>query len=57
MSGYGRFVSIGTGVSHTCGVNTDGDVYCGGLNVYGQLGDGSTVDRFVPTVVVEPVLG
>jgi len=44
---------VSTGYSHTCGVSTDGAVYCWGNNSAGQLGDGTTTDRSSPT----PVLG
>jgi LruC domain-containing protein len=36
----------------TCGVLTNGAVRCWGRNNYGQLGDGTTLDRFQPTQVV-----
>jgi alpha-tubulin suppressor-like RCC1 family protein len=38
-----------TGWLHTCGVAMDGDVYCWGGNIDGQLGDGSTTQRLTPT--------
>src|SRR5437879_184612 len=40
--------------SHTCGVTTDGAIYCWGFNGRGQLGDGTHTDRFVPTLVQGP---
>src|SRR5439155_1281724 len=36
---------------HTCGVTTSGAAYCWGRNGNGQLGDGTTTDRLVPTPV------
>jgi len=36
---------------HSCAVLGDGSVSCWGENWYGQLGDGSTTDRTVPTPV------
>jgi alpha-tubulin suppressor-like RCC1 family protein len=39
---------------HTCGVTTNGAVYCWGGNQYGELGDGSTTTRLVPTPVAFP---
>jgi len=36
---------------HTCGVSTDGDVYCWGPGDYGSIGDGMLLDRGVPTPI------
>lgn len=43
--------SITTGSAHACARKLDGAVYCWGANDRGQLGDGTTVDRVVPTPV------
>ncbi|MGY8670817.1 MAG: RCC1 domain-containing protein, partial [Candidatus Poseidoniales archaeon] len=32
--------SISTGNEHTCGINENGELYCWGLNSYGQIGNG-----------------
>ncbi|HEV8150255.1 MAG TPA: hypothetical protein VGP61_08745 [Gemmatimonadales bacterium] len=52
------FTAIATGGSaqgsHTCGVTTDGAVYCWGFNGNGQLGDNSTGNRYTPTLVQAP---
>ncbi len=52
---YGRqhFVSISTGLgSHSCGVTTLGNLYCWGLGVSGQLGEGILrVAEVVPMLV------
>jgi len=45
------FQSVSVGLSHACGVLTDGNVYCWGDNRYGQLGDGSTTTRVTPAIV------
>jgi alpha-tubulin suppressor-like RCC1 family protein len=54
---YGRqqFVSLSTSFgSHTCGVTTRGNLYCWGLGVSGQRGDGTTLAaQAVPVTVLE----
>jgi len=44
--------SIAAGNRHTCIVQSTGRVLCWGENTWGQLGDGSTVNRALPTAVV-----
>lgn len=39
------FLSIATGLAHTCGVARGGDAYCWGLDDKGQLGDATTTSR------------
>ncbi|MDB3870679.1 hypothetical protein N9318_00005, partial [Euryarchaeota archaeon] len=41
--------ALGTGWGHTCAVLDDGSVSCWGDNDKGQLGDGTTNDRWTPT--------
>lgn len=45
------FVRMAAGALHTCGVATDGGVFCWGDNTRGQLGDGTTADRGTPVEV------
>ena len=40
-----QFTSIAVGGHHACGVTSTGRVYCWGSNSFGQLGDGTVIDR------------
>jgi Regulator of Chromosome Condensation (RCC1) repeat protein/regulator of chromosome condensation (RCC1) repeat-containing protein len=52
VAGGLRFTSVSTGNDgYSCGVTTSGAAYCWGLNAYGQLGDGTTSNKLVPTLV------
>jgi hypothetical protein len=51
-------LGIGGMSAHTCAVQAgSGDVYCWGYNFYGQVGDGTTIDRFRQPVKVVGVTG
>jgi hypothetical protein len=52
VSGDLRFTTISAGGSHTCGIATDGVVYCWGANGDGQLGNGTFVASALPARVV-----
>lgn len=59
VSGGLFFSIVGTGTtpnsggtSHSCAITLTGAAYCWGLNDSGQLGDGTTTDRLVPTPVL-----
>ena len=43
--------AISAGPGHTCAITSTGGVMCWGGNGYGQLGDGSTNEKNVPTPV------
>jgi len=42
-------VGITSGSLQTCAILDDGSVSCWGANNYGQLGDGTTIKRLIPT--------
>jgi alpha-tubulin suppressor-like RCC1 family protein len=46
------FRQVSAGKGHSCGVTTDDRVYCWGRNGSGELGDGTTTNRLVPTPTV-----
>jgi hypothetical protein len=56
VAGGLRFTHLATSSGsfnrHTCGIATDGDTYCWGINFNGSLGDGTSANRVVPTRVV-----
>jgi alpha-tubulin suppressor-like RCC1 family protein len=51
VTGSATFSTIVAGSVHTCARGRDGSGWCWGRNSYGQLGDGSTVDRSAPVQV------
>jgi alpha-tubulin suppressor-like RCC1 family protein len=44
--------TVATGSGYTCALRASGAVACWGFNAFGQLGDGTTVDRSTPAPVV-----
>jgi alpha-tubulin suppressor-like RCC1 family protein len=57
VAGHYSFIMIATGtrpnspLTHSCGITSDGTAYCWGSNDLGQLGDGTTTGKLVPTPV------
>ena len=45
------FRAVSAGDTHTCGVTKDNRAWCWGDNFSGQLGDGTTINRVLPTPV------
>jgi alpha-tubulin suppressor-like RCC1 family protein len=57
VAGVLEFNAVSTGAlgNHNCAwTTTDRRAYCWGLNDRGQLGDGTTTNRFTPVAVMEP---
>ena len=50
--GFDRPDLSGFGLSSTCGISETGVAYCWGYNGPGNLGDGTRIDRNVPTAVL-----
>ncbi|MGH3375791.1 MAG: RCC1 domain-containing protein [Actinoallomurus sp.] len=47
-----NFRLVTAGGYHACGIATDGRGYCWGANFYGELGDGTTIQRASPGVEI-----
>jgi alpha-tubulin suppressor-like RCC1 family protein len=54
VSGQPAFTGITVGENHACGLTANGELYCWGGNELGQVGDGSTTDRYTPVRVSPP---
>jgi hypothetical protein len=48
----GTVVAIEGGYQHTCALLVDSSIQCWGYNQYGQLGNGTTLNRLLPTYVL-----
>jgi alpha-tubulin suppressor-like RCC1 family protein len=54
VSGGLKFAQVSAGGSSNCGRTSAGVGYCWGSNIYGRLGDGTTVDRLTPVPIADP---
>jgi alpha-tubulin suppressor-like RCC1 family protein len=52
VAGGITFSAVNATGAHTCGMATDGELWCWGFNVEGQLGDGTRNHLARPTRVV-----
>ena len=52
VTGLSNVVEIASGGWHTCALVADGSVWCWGQNGFGELGDGTLMNRDVPARVV-----
>jgi len=47
-------IAVAAGATHTLIIRKDGTLWAFGDNAYGQLGDGTTTDRYFPVEISEP---
>jgi hypothetical protein len=50
------FSSLTVSGLHACGLSFEGQAFCWGFNGFGQLGDGTTTNRFTPVPVASGIL-
>lgn len=55
VPGNKLFRSVSVGWGFTCGITPGDALFCWGSNYEGQLGDGTTIDRALPTRVASNV--
>jgi alpha-tubulin suppressor-like RCC1 family protein len=48
----GNVAQVSAGRQHTCALKTDGTIWCWGSGAEGRLGDGTSVNRSLPTLVL-----
>jgi len=49
--GQNTYVKIAAGAVHSLALKTDGTLWAWGFNAYGQLGDGTQVDKNIPVLI------
>jgi len=52
IPGLNHILAISAGFYFSAALTDEGQVYCWGSNINGQVGDGTTVDRLVPTLAL-----
>ena len=50
-----EFATVSLGTDHSAAITRDGKLYTWGANNYGQLGDGTTTQRNIPTYIMDNV--
>ena len=48
------YLQVSAGYDHSLAIGSDGNAYAWGYNYYGQLGDGTTIERHAPVRVKTP---
>jgi alpha-tubulin suppressor-like RCC1 family protein len=51
VSGLGNVTSMATGADHACAVTSAGAIKCWGENGFGQIGDGTEMNRSTPVTI------
>lgn len=51
VEGTTAWIALGAGLAHTCGIQSDGSLWCWGRGNNGQLGTGDAMNRPTPTRV------
>ena len=51
VAGGQSFQQVDAGAFHTCGVTTEGNAFCWGQGMFGQIGDGDFAERRSPSAV------
>jgi alpha-tubulin suppressor-like RCC1 family protein len=51
LAGTNDFMEISAGYLHSCALTADGEAWCWGSNIYGEVGDGTQATRHEPAPV------
>ena len=46
---------VALGINHSAAITKDGSLYMWGYNYYGELGNGTTTDRYTPVKIMDNV--